>query len=164
MDFNDPYIKAISRTALAFLALFLLVVAVLGLATFVDWRQTDSRGPGSEELASIVGYLPALSGTKMREVSSMIAILLAALPLAVTTVCFRNVGATRHLNGFGRVLATIFLLTVFIGGAAYLLLDPVWGDNHRLGTDGLTILHAWCRAALQGGVTYVAALLGMKAS
>lgn len=170
MDFDDPFVKFLSKVVLALVAFSLLAIGMIGLSAVIDWYQTSEAGPGNPIIVKLAKLLPSLSGAETSELVSIVGILVSAAPLMVTPVCFRAIinkngqKPTQYLNSFGKAFALFLLLVILVSGAAYLLIKPaLWGPGHDLGTDGLLALQEWCKAALRGAVFYVSTLFGLKA-
>lgn len=183
MNLDDPFVRAIGQVVLGALVAALACVGVLTLGVLVDWYFTDGNGPGNDRLARLVQMLPPLSGPAINEVQNIVAILLTAVPLLVTPVCFLPQQAaapagpaegaaapaatpapSRRLNRFGKVLVVVLLLVMAMCTLAYVGIKPSdWEHNHVLELDGSTHAQNWALAALRGAVFYFAALLGLRA-
>ncbi len=165
MNFDDPFVRRLSKVVLATLTVVLGLVSLLAMAIVVDWYAEGQTGPGADTLVLLATWLPRLSGEKLSEFLNLVAILASAIPLMVTPVCFSQTSAPRRLNPFGRGLTLAFLLVLLVSTAAYLGLDPAaWKDGHALGSDGLTHVQDWAKAAIRIAVFYLAALLATKVS
>lgn len=174
MNFDDPFVRAISQAVLAALVAALAFVGGLTVVVLLDWLSTKGNGPGNEDLANIVRMLPPLAGPAISEVQNTVAILLTAVPLMVTPVCFqsRALGAEaeapapgpRQLNGFGKVMVVVLLVVIVMSVVAYVGIRPsTWQFRHTLEPEGGMHVQEWAKAALRASTFYLAALLGLRA-
>lgn len=163
MNFEDPFVRQLSKSVLTVLVAVIGLVSLLAMAIVVDWYWNDATGPGAESLVVLATLLPRLSGEKLSEFLNIVAILASAIPLMVTPVSFDHVDNKRLLNPFGKRLTLSLLLVLLVSTSAYLGLDPAgWKDGHALGGDGLTHVQDWAKAAIRISVFYLAALLATK--
>lgn len=169
-NFSDPHIRRIAHFVLGAMALILLSVSVFSCA-FVYEYLVYNRSSGNNEngLAAVVANFPRPTDAKLQEFAGLLAVLVAAVPLAVTPICFNapDTEGRRNLSRFGAGLLYTLLGTLLLATVAYLSLSPdVWtrAQAHSLKLSELNFLQDGIKSVIRLCVFFLAALLGLKAA
>ena len=151
------------------MALVLLAVSLYGCAIVFEYLViNDGKGNNGDGLAALLERFPRVQDNKLQEFSSLVAILVAAVPLAVAPICFQAPDAQgqRKLTPFGAFMLYTLLATLLFAVVGYLSLDPEgWNraQAHSLSLENLNLLQEGVKSAIRVCVFFLAALLGLKA-
>jgi hypothetical protein len=160
MNFDDPTVRRIAQLVLTLLMLGLLAAGATTTAVVLDFGVGGSR---SETVLKVAEKLPAVTGEKVNDLRSTLAVVTGAIPLMLTAVCFRKQGDTRVLSRFGLAMTLVLLLALLSGASGFLFIDPQgWQDGHALGLSGLLNVQTWAKTVASASIFYLAALLGIK--
>jgi len=165
MNFNDPFVKGIWQAVLLLTAACITIPSLLALAVAIDFQFELGPPGGNATLVRLARLLPSVGGPEIKEVFTLGAIVITALPLVATSVAFRADGQTnqRVLNIWGRVLVLLFVVCLITATVAFLMIKPAdWRQGHDLGESGLISLQEWAKAGIRGAVFYIGTLLGIK--
>ena len=126
-----------------------------------DWNQL---GDNNEYLAQLFIKLPKLSGEGSSDFINLVTIFIGAVPLVLSSICFKTINGSKHLNLFGTAVLVVISLSFIFSAIGYLGINPkLWKDGHSLGFEGLVHAQQWARTILSTSVAYISTLLGIKA-
>lgn len=161
MNLEDPAVRRFSQSLLTLIVIFMLFISILTIWLVIDW---DGVGSNNEYLAQLFITLPKLSGEKISDFINLAAIFIGAIPLILSSVCFKSINGNKNLNKFGVAMLTAISLSLIFSAIAYVFINPkLWGDGHSLGSEGLTHAQQWAKIVLNTSVAYISTLLGIKA-
>lgn len=169
LNFSDPHVRRVAHFALGTMALILLSVSSFSCAFVYEYLvHNDSMGNNANGLAAVVKNFPRPEDAKLQEFAGLLAILIAAVPLAVTPICFYAPDAEgkRNLSPFGAGLLYTLLGTLLLAILAYLSLSPeAWSraQAHSLALTDLSFLQDGIKSVIRLCVFFLASLLGLKA-